>query len=253
MGTRNTLVSYLDGLLRTPQPCEDVSNNGLQVEGRSDVTRVVFAVDASRELFVQAVAMSADFIVVHHGISWGNNLRRLTGLQASRLRLLFRHDISLYASHLPLDAHPEVGNNTVIAARLELREQTPFATYGGVEVGCHGLLPRPLALVDFIGLVDARLETGSRVLSTGADEVRHVGVVSGAGADVLDACAQLGIDCLVTGEFGHVHVHPAREFRVNLVAAGHYRTEVCGISALMNRVAADLDLDCEFVDIPTDF
>jgi len=253
MITRGALVGYLDELLQTSQPCDDHSNNGLQVEGRSEINRIVFGVDAAQELFVRAAATSADFIVVHHGISWGNSLRRLTGLNASRLRFLFRHDISLYASHLPLDAHPEVGNNAVIAAHLGLQDKQTFASHGGIEIGFHGMLPRPMPLADFVGIVDARLETGSRVLATGADKVCHVGVVSGAGAGVLDSCTELGIDCLVTGEFGHTHVHPAREFHVNIVAAGHYRTEVCGITALMGRVAADLDVNCEFIDIPTEF
>ena len=251
MVTLTEAVSFLDQLLRTPQECTDVSNNGLQVEGRGEVRRVVFGVDASRALFEQAIAESADLIVVHHGISWRDNLRYLTKLHASRLRMLFQHGVSLYASHVPLDAHPEVGNNAVIASRLGLSETEAFFCYGGVDIGRHGRLPAPVTLTELVERVNKELQSEARALECRPAEIQHIGIVSGGGADALDACCDLGVECLVTGEFGHEHVHAAMEMGVSLVAAGHYRTEVCGVQTVMRRMAGALDLECMFVDIPT--
>jgi dinuclear metal center YbgI/SA1388 family protein len=210
-------------------------------------------VDASLHLFREAAAEDADAVVVHHGISWGGGLKRLTGIDAVRLQALFSSGISLYACHLPLDWHPEVGNNAVIAARLELVDVTSFSSYGGLEIGRQGRLPEPVSLDALRDMVDTRLATQSQALAFGPATVGTVGIVSGGGADALADCAAAGLDCLITGEVHHQHIHPAQEMGVNMIVAGHYRTEVTGVQAVMERVQAELELDCQFIDLPTGF
>jgi len=253
MLTRQKLVSFLDDLFGVVPTCTDSSNNGLQVEGRADVRHVMFGVDASLTLFEAAAAESADFVVVHHGISWRDSLKYLTGLNARRVRVLFENGMSLYASHLPLDAHPEVGNNTVIARCLGLEKHEPFCPYGGIEIGRHGRLPEPVGLDDFLQKVNLELNTDASVLSCGPAEVTHIGIVSGGGADAVYMCPEHGIDCLITGEVAHTFVHPIRELGLNVIAAGHYRTEVTGVKAVMERVSDELDVTCTFIDLPTGY
>ena len=249
---RAEVTAYLDKLLMPPGAVDDASNNGLQVEGRDMVNRVVFGVDASLALFEAAAAAAADLVVVHHGISWGGGLKRLTGIEAGRLRVLFAAELSLYACHLPLDGHPEVGNNAVIARLLGLPDAVPFAAYGGLEIGRSGRLPEPLFLSVFASRVEEALKAEAvQVLPFGPRTVSRVGIVSGGGADALGDCAALGLDCLLTGEVLHQHVHPAREMGISVIAAGHYRTETTGIRAVMERVEQDLGLECRFVDLPT--
>ena len=251
MVPRQELVSFLDTLLRPPPACQDGSRNGLQVEGRSEVRKVAFGVDACQALFDAAVAESADFVVVHHGLIWKDGLRDLTGVNARRLGALFRHGISLYASHLPLDLHPEIGHNAEIARRLEVRNRLPFFEYGGVEIGFRGELPEPLSLADLEERVNRALRTRARLLAFGPAQIRTVGIVSGGGGDAIEATAKAGLDCLVTGEFGHSHYHAAREHAVHVVAAGHYRSETPGLECLMARVRESLNLECAFLDVPT--
>lgn len=252
MVLRTDLVEYLDTLLTPEQPCEDSSNNGLQVSGGDEVERIVFGVDACLGLFLEAAERDADLVVVHHGLSWGKGVRYFTGRTADRLRVLFANGMSLYASHLPLDAHPEVGNNAVIARKLGLSSIKPFARYGGLLIGWEAELEEPEARAEFAKRVEQALAAPVTVLPAGSERVRRVGVVSGGAADMVEECAERGIDTLVTGELGHMHVHPARECQVNVIVAGHYRTEVCGVQALMERVQIDFPgVKCEFVDLPT--
>jgi len=252
MPTRTELVDFLDQLLRPPPGMMDSSNNGLQIEGRAEVCRAVFGVDACAALFEQAAALEADVVFVHHGLSWKDNQRFLIGLHARRLGILFRHGLSLYASHLPLDLHPEVGNNAVFAKQLGLLEMKTFCRYGGVEIGYGGRLPKPLSLAELVQQVDRLLGTTSRVIGTGPEPVRAVGIVSGGGADAAEECMAAGFDCLITGEAGHSHHHPIAESGVRVITAGHYRTETVGPKAVMARVAAQFPgLDCRFLDVPT--
>lgn len=249
---RQALVSFLDELLQTPPGCHDGSNNGLQVEGRETVRKVAFGVDACRSLFEGAAAAGADFVVVHHGLSWGGGMRRLTGVVGGRVRVLMRHGLSLYASHLPLDAHPQIGHNAVIARRLGLRARRPWFEYEGACIGCRGTLAHALTPTALAARL-AEILPGATVqrLGGGPARIRTVGVVSGGGCCALETAARDGLDCLVTGEVGHGDVHPAREAGVCVLAAGHYRTETPGLEALMDRVRRRFRVPCVFIDLPT--
>lgn len=251
MVLRDELVRYLGDLLLAPCGCEDSSNNGLQVEGKPEVRVVCFGVDACQQLFDAATARGADFIFVHHGLSWRDNLRYLTGITGRRVGTLFQHGVSLYAAHLPLDQHPEVGNNAVIAQRLGLVNAVAGFEYGGEPIGYVGDLPEAMSAAELTARVNGILNTDSQVTACGPDTIHRVGVVSGGGADALAGCRAAGVDCLITGEMGHTHYHTALEWGVSVIAAGHYRTECPGVEAVMQRLARQFDLDTIFIDLPT--
>jgi dinuclear metal center YbgI/SA1388 family protein len=251
---RDEIVQFLDALLLKESTCHDDSNNGLQVEGNDEVERIAFAVDGCLEVFQQAVDAEADFLVVHHGISWGNGFRTLTGNTADRLRTLFCNGISLYGVHLPLDAHPEVGNNAVLARVFDLQDIHPFGQYGGIPIGFQGTLPERLGLDAFAQLVGERLATTPLVLDVGGETVERIGIISGGGASLIPEAAQAGLDCLLTGEITHQHVHTARECRINVVAGGHYQTEIWGVKSVMKWMSDTFpDLELVFLDVPTGF
>lgn len=252
MINRNTLVEALDEMLAPESgPVEDVSNNGLQVEGIPDIHRAVFGVDACQELFESAADLSADFIFVHHGVSWGGGIQRFTGTNASRLKLLFNNSINLYASHLPLDKHPGFGHNARIAKHLGIEDPSPFFEYENTRIGFGGDLPHPTTADELAGILDSWLDAQSCVFGESDGEIEKVGIVSGGGADAINACSEGGYDCLITGEMKHSQYHTARELGVIVIAAGHYRTETPGVRAVMDWVEEHFGVECSFVNLPT--
>lgn len=248
---RTELTHYLDNLYATHEPKEDPSNNGLQVEGNHEVRTAFFGVDACAELFTEAADACADFIFVHHGISWGSGFRRVTGMTAARIGLLLRNNISLYACHLPLDRHPEHGHNALIAQQIGLRDLKPFFKYSNVDIGCYGTLTEDMDVTTLQTTVENALNTQCRTFINHPKPVRHIGIVSGGGADALEACAALNVDCLITGEMEHKHYHVSKETGVNLIVGGHYRTEVPGIIRARDLVEQKFGIRCVFHDIPS--
>ena len=246
------LVSYLDKELDLAGFAGDHSNNGLQVEGKDEVSHLIFGVDACQELFDIAAEKKADFVFVHHGLSWGGEPRRFTGTVARRLEKLFNAGISLYAAHLPLDAHPVAGNNAQLAEMVGLKERLSFFRYDGVDIGFRGHLADPAPgklLAQFLG---TKLNVDPLFYGDPEREARHIAIVSGGGGlESLEEAAAKGCDLLITGEFDHVMFHPRQELDVNVIALGHYASETTGPLALMRKVMTDLDLHAEFVDIPT--
>ncbi len=229
----------------------DKSLNGIQV-GRSEgeIERVAFAVDACAETIRRAAAAGAQVLFVHHGLFWGDAVP-LNGPLLERLRLLLDADIALYACHLPLDRHPELGNNAVLARMLGLKDIRPFGPYHGVEIGFAGLLDPPIGLDEALRRI---LPDGSRPLSLlpgrGA-EIRSAAVVSGGAApNALDAIAE-GIDLFVTGESSHEAYHAMIEAGVAFLAAGHYATETWGVKALAERLGRETGIKTLFIDVPT--
>ena len=238
------LTSFLDETLKLGDFPNDYSNN---------VTRAVFAVDACLESIEYAEDTKADLLFVHHGISWGTGFRRLTGMTAKRLRVLFSSGITLYAAHLPLDAHPTLGNNACLSRALGLKELTPFFELNGASVGFRGTLNRACTAETLAGKIKAA--SGSSECDFYGDpegKFKRIAVVSGSvGESVLQQAAECGVELLVTGEIGHQHYHPARELGLNVLAAGHYATETFGPKAVMAEVAGRFDVEVEFADFPT--
>lgn len=246
------IKTYLDRLLDIAGFPEDHSNNGLQVEGRSRIRKAVFGVDACGKIIDNAIESGADFIFVHHGLSWGSNFRRITGYNASLIGRLLKNGISLYAAHLPLDAHPSIGNNAVIAGMLKISRKFPFAEYDGRKIGFAGTAPKGATPAKFAKLLDAGLDTKSVILGKADCEVRKVGVISGgAGSEGVMSALECGLDCLVTGEITHCTYHMIMDNGLKVVGAGHYSSEITGPRAVMDNVAGNFGIKCEFADFPT--
>jgi dinuclear metal center YbgI/SA1388 family protein len=229
----------------------DDSRNGLQVARRGlEVRRVAFAVDASLETFRRAADGGADALFVHHGLFWDEAVC-LTGSAYERVRFLVERDLALFAAHLPLDIHPEVGNNAGIARQLGLVDVEPFGLHHGVKIGCKGRLPAPLPLARIAELLGEGQPDQVRTLAFGPSMVRTVGIVSGgAPRDVGQAVAE-GLDAFISGESAHHVYHFCLEERINAMFAGHYRTETYGVKALAERLAKDTGLETTWVDVPT--
>jgi dinuclear metal center YbgI/SA1388 family protein len=237
------LIGHLDALLN-PSAFDDYGPNGLQVPGNEQIRTVVTGVSASAELFERAAELDADLVLVHHGLFWGAT-GPLDARLKRRLKLLFDHDIALAAYHLPLDAHPEVGNNALLAAALGATEHEPFAGIG-VRARLPGISPQELC-------ARVREATGGReplAFLAGPDAVRSVGIVSGGAARHLDDAIAAGLDAFVTGEPREPAMNDAREARIHFLAAGHYATETFGVRALGERLATAFGISHVFADLP---
>ena len=250
MARTTAIVSALDELL-DPGAFRDLGPNGLQVPGPADVRRVVTGVSAQRELIERAVELEAELVLVHHGLFWEFKPTGLDAVLAERLRPLFRHDIALAAYHLPLDAHPEVGNNALLAERLGCERHEPFGAYRGTPIGRAGTFPGDgIAADDLFARV--REATGREPLVQGAgpERVRRIGIVSGAAADALDEAVAAGLDAFLTGEPREHVMADAREAGIHFIAAGHYATETFGVRRLGEWLAERFGVEQVFVDIP---
>jgi dinuclear metal center YbgI/SA1388 family protein len=246
------LVRYLDDRLALAAIPGDDSNNGLQVEASCEVRKAVFGVDATQALIDRAAEAEADFIFVHHGLSWGEGFRRLTGLDARRVGALFRANLSLYAAHLPLDAHPEIGHNACLAKAMGLTKTWRFAEYHGAKIGVAGHLPRPQRVGELAQRLVAEIGGSELVYGDPEREIRTVGVISGgAGPGGVLAAAAEGLDCLFTGEANHTSYHFIAETGLTVIVAGHYASETPGVRAVMHDLAARFKLTTEFIDLPT--
>ena len=244
------IVEHLDNFLRI-QAFKDDAQNGLQVDGKDSVARVACMVDASREGFEAAIEAGATMIVVHHGLFWSKPAR-LTGVLYERVRLLIEQRVSLYAAHLPLDAHPEVGNNAQLLERIGAELEGTYAEWGGAPIGVLGSFRRPRPLAQVIASLDESLHTQTRVLDYGPDMVATVGIVSGAACEALTETKARGADLFITGE-PRLHAdHEARELEINVAFAGHYATECPGVQALAQRLPSWFDVESVFIDIPSD-
>jgi dinuclear metal center YbgI/SA1388 family protein len=246
----DTLVRYLDDYLRVADEVADAPEamNGLQVANVGDVTRIAVTVDLCEATVRMAVAQHADFLLVHHGLFWGG-LRPLVGSAYRRVRDLITGNVALYAAHLPLDRHPEVGNNSVLARRLGVSIRGEFGSYHGAPLGVWG---------EFAGTRDdlsrtltKALGTPPRVLPFGPERVQRIGIVTGAGGSMIPQAAAAGLDTYVTGEGQHWTFFDAEELALNVFYAGHYATETVGVTALAEHLCKKFDLPWVFLDHPT--
>ena len=242
---REELVSYLDRLLE-PTKFKDYCPNGLQVEGRGEVQRIVAGVTASQALLDAAVARGAGAILVHHGYFWKGDDGRVTGIRRQRLGTLINHDINLLAYHLPLDAHPEFGNNAQLALGLDW---LPEARFGEQDIAWLGTLAEPADLATVSGNVARLLGREPLVIGEAGRPVRRIAWCSGGAQGYFEQAIALGVDAYVSGEISEQTVHLARESGVAYIAAGHHATERGGVQALAAHLSEKFGLDCEFVDI----
>ena len=249
------VVHFLDTTLEI-KLFRDYGTNGLQVEGRPEVARVVTGVSANLALIEAAVAKNADLIVVHHGLFWGPGMDRVTGVNARRIGALLANHVSLAGYHLPLDKHPVHGNNAGLADALGLpSERRGFGDVRGHALGVLADLPVPIAREELIARVTAGVCAGGAppfVFAYGPERVRRVGLCTGAASDMLEAASEAGCDAYVTGELAERAGEVARELQITLVAAGHHATEVFGPTRLAGAIrAAFPGIDVEFLNIPS--
>jgi dinuclear metal center YbgI/SA1388 family protein len=245
------IAGYLDEYLDIATvPDHPTALNGLQVENSGQVSAIVAAVDASQRTIDRVVATSppGTLLLVHHGLFWDGN-QAVRGRRFRRLKALFDHDVAVYSAHIPLDLHPDVGNNAVLARELGILDPVPFDSYRGLPFGAAGhlIMPRD-TLVARVGEL-----LGSRVhlIAGGPETTTRVGVITGAAGDRIQAASEAGLDTFITGEGMHHTAFDALELGVNLLYAGHYATETVGVKALAAHLAARFELGWEFHDHPT--
>jgi dinuclear metal center YbgI/SA1388 family protein len=247
---QNDLVTYLDSYLRLAE-IADYGPQGLQVEAdNTAVNRVALAVDVAPAIIEAAADWQADLLLVHHGVLW-REVERLAGPLGQRVRLLLRHQISLYAAHLPLDAHPEVGNNAVLARLLGVTVAAWWAAPKGMPLAVVGPLTAEISLDQFVHQVEERLHTNARVLAQGPSQVHTVAILSGFGADKVAEARAMGADTFLTGETSHAHYWAAADYGINVIYAGHYATECVGVQALGAHLTEKFGLRVKFFDFPT--
>jgi len=244
------LIDHLDALLE-PASFADYGPNGLQIPGREEVEVVATGVSATAELFERAAQAGADLVLTHHGLFWEGSPRSLDRPARRRLKLLFDADMSLAAYHLPLDGHPEVGNNALIAAGLGCESWGPFALHRGSAIGVAGRFPGAgISREDLVARVRDLTAREPLAFLDGPAEVRTIGIVSGAGASYLADAIVAGHDAFLTGEPVERVMAQAREAQITFVAAGHYATETFGVRALGDRLATQFGVRHFFIDLP---
>lgn len=229
----------------------DDSLNGIQV-GRSggDISKVAFAVDASLETIRRAAEAGAQVLFVHHGLFWGKPVR-IEGFMRDRIKLLLDADLALWACHLPLDRHPEVGNNAVLAGLLGLSDREAFGAYHGVKIGYRGSFPQPVSLEEVIARILPDLSRPGCIIASGPAALRTAAVVSGGAAFEVGQAIAAGIDLYVTGEPSHSVYGMVVESRTTFLSAGHYATEVHGPKAVAALLSSQTALGTVFIDVPT--
>ena len=244
------LVTKLDQLLLVDQWLNtDHSQNGLQVQpAAQEIKKVALAVDANLDTFVQAAREKVELLFVHHGLFWRENLL-VTGVHYQRLCALLRSGVGLYASHLPLDAHPKLGHNAQLAKLFKLQNLQPL------DVGWHGDLPKPLSRAEVLAQLKLPPQHHAHFLEFGPAQVSHLGIISGGGGahTYVNLAYAAGCDLYLTGEISHLTVQFAREAKLNVIAAGHYWTEMIGLLALERYLQTEFNLETVWLESPTGF
>ena len=245
------ITEFLDEYLRIEEVPDDPNAlNGLQVANRSgEVDRIVAAVDATMATIVGATAPRT-LILVHHGLFWDGNLP-VTGRRYRRLAALIEHDTALYSAHIPLDAHPEVGNNYELARAIGLGQLESFDSYRGAPIGVQGVLDPPLPRQALVDQIVRQIGGAARLIAGGPESCRRIGIITGGAGNRVGTAAAAGHDTYITGEGPHHTYFDAMEFGVNTIYAGHYATETLGVKALAAHLSTKFGLPWEFHDHPT--
>jgi len=243
---RDKIVRFCEEYLKT-KDFDDKCHNGLQIEGKDEINKIVIGVSLSQKLIQAAIDKKAEMIIVHHGIfagDWGEKLQ-ITGIYKDRIKLILNNDINLLGFHLPLDAHPEIGNNISLCNLLGVTKNVePF------DVGFIGEVKDEVDFKNFVDLVNEKLEVKSYSIAAGPDKVKKVGIISGGASPDFKYFAQQGCDTFLSGDIRESVVSAVEETGINFINAGHYNTEKLGIQNLGKVIAKEFDLEVEFVDVP---
>lgn len=242
----------LDGELKRllePGQFKDYCPNGLQVQGREEINKLVTGVTASRDLVLAAIEKGADAILVHHGYFWRNENPCITGMKLERIRLLLESQISLFAYHLPLDAHPELGNNAQLAKRLGIQIEGGLEPANPRSIGNIGRVAAPIKGQDFARIIEQRLKRKPLHVAGTDNLIKRVAWCTGGGQGFIEQAVDAGVDAFITGEASEQTVHFAREAGLHFFAAGHHATERYGVQAVGNYLAEKFQIKHEFIDI----
>jgi len=242
------LLSYSNNILEIER-FKDYCPNGLQVEGKPEVKKIVSGVTASQALIDAAIEAEADVLLVHHGYFWQGEDARIIGIKYKRIRRLIESGINLLAYHLPLDAHPLYGNNAKLAEILDLEIAGSFPSENNA-VGMYGTLKTPLSAQDFCQKITKGLERAPIHIGENNEKIHTLAWCSGAAQSYIEAATELGVDAYISGEISEQTVHVARESGIHFYAAGHHATERYGVQALGEHLASHFDLKHQFIDIP---
>lgn len=242
---RKVLESYLNQLLDISR-FRDYCPNGLQVEGRDEIFTIISGVTASLDFLQAAVTADADAVLVHHGYFWRGENERLTGIKRARIATLLTADMNLFAYHLPLDFHQELGNNVQLGNKLGFIETNRF---GEQDIAAHGKLIKPVRLGELGSNIAANLSRNPMIIGNIDKPIHRVAWCTGAAQNYFDEAISLGVDVFITGEISEQNVHSARESGVAFIAAGHHATERYGILALGEHIAQKFDIKHQFIDV----
>jgi dinuclear metal center YbgI/SA1388 family protein len=242
------LVSELNQLL-SPHKVKDFCPNGLQVEGKDTVKRIITGVTASQALIDAAIARKADAILVHHGYFWKGEASAITGMKKRRLASLLTHDISLLAYHLPIDIHPTLGNNAQLANLLDIEFEAGLEPFGSPSIAFKGRLKEPLSAEQFADKINRVLNRQPLMVKTRQKNIETIAWCTGGGQGYIDLAASQNVDAYLTGEASEQTIHSAKEQGIDFFAAGHHATERYGVKAVGEYLAQNFELDVEFVDI----
>jgi dinuclear metal center YbgI/SA1388 family protein len=244
VASRDEIISFANEFLDIGS-YPDYGPMGLQVVGAAEVAKIACGVSASRELFKRAGGAGAQLVIVHHGLFWEKDSRVIGPAQRARLEALFNGDLTLVAYHLALDAHPEIGNNALLADELGVQREGRFTDWG-----YGGRLAAPMPASEFSALVQEKLDRPPLVFAYGPEEIERVAVLTGGAARYVSDAAQEGYDCFVTGEADEPTKHAAKEAGIHFIAGGHYATETLGVRALAAKLADQFGVEWEFIDLP---
>lgn len=241
----NELTHYTQQLMQVER-FKDYCPNGLQVEGRAEIRKIVTGVTASMALLEAAYLAGADLILVHHGYFWKNEDARILGIKRKRIAYLLKYDLNLMAYHLPLDAHAELGNNVQLGRVLGI---LPIGYVGESNLVAYGELDQALSLGAFTKLIENRLQRAPLVIGNPQQQIKKVAWCTGAAQDYMDEAIQLGADVFISGEISEQTTHQALETGVSYISAGHHATERYGVQALGEHLVEKFNLIHEFIDI----
>jgi dinuclear metal center YbgI/SA1388 family protein len=241
------LVEFLDNYLEIDK-INDISWNGLQIEGKVEVKKIAFSVTAGVEVFEKAKKEGPDMIIVHHGIFWKESNPSVRDWYKNRILSLLKSNISLYACHLPLDKHPKVGNNAQLLKLIGAKIKEPFGKYAGYD-GWIGER-KPISLKEIVNKLNKKLNTKCIVLSYGKEKVRRIGVISGGAPYSIFEAIEKNVDLYITGDAADI-VEVVRDAKINVIFAGHYATETLGVKALAKVLEKKFKVKTVFIDVPT--
>lgn len=245
---RAALVAYLDQYLDSRG--KDYGPNGLQVEGKEEIRKIVTGVSSCQELFVRAREAGADAVLVHHGLFWEGMPRTLIGFQYRRVAELIRSEMSLIAYHLPLDRHAEVGNNAVACREIGLIDLEPFGDHDDLPIGFKGRFPQPISAAELVDRCRKVYSQEPFTFLEGADPISTLGIISGGAQSEVYTAITEGLDAYITGEVSEWVMNVAREAKIHYLAGGHYATERLGVRALGEHLRERFGIEVEFIDVP---